>query len=62
MGSGLHAETGCRKDYFGKMFEIPWKRSRQLGMVVAENMPTASFLTKIGNMLLVSQQGVGCAE
>ena len=30
--------------------KIPWQRSRRLGMVVAENMPTASFLTKIGKM------------
>ena len=29
--------------------KIPWKRRRRLGMVVAGNMPTASFLNNIGN-------------
>jgi len=29
---------------------ISWQRRRQLGMAVAGNMPTASFLTKIGKM------------
>ena len=35
--------------------KIPWQRRRQLGMVVAGNTPTASFLTKIGKM-----QPAGC--
>jgi len=35
--------------------KIPWKRRRQLGMTVAGNTPTASFLTKIGKM-----QSAGC--
>ena len=35
--------------------KIPWPRRRRLGMAVAGNMPTASFLTKIGKM-----QSVGC--
>jgi len=35
--------------------KIPWQRSRRLGMVVAGNTPTASFLTKIGKM-----QSAGC--
>jgi len=30
--------------------KIPWQRRRRLGMAVAENTPTASFLTKIGKM------------
>ena len=30
--------------------KIPLRRRRQLGMAVAGNTPTASFLTKIGNM------------
>jgi len=30
--------------------KIPWQRRRQLGMAVAGNTPTASFLTKIGKM------------
>jgi len=30
--------------------KIPWRRRRRLGMAVAGNTPTASFLTKIGNM------------
>jgi len=32
-----------------------WKRSKRLGMAVAGNTPTASFLTKIGKM-----QSAGC--
>jgi len=28
----------------------PWQRRRRLGMAVAENTPTANFLTKIGKM------------
>ena len=35
--------------------KIPWQRRRRLGMVVAGNTPTASFLTKIGKM-----QSAGC--
>jgi len=35
--------------------KIPWRRRRQLGMAVAGNMPTASFLFKIGKM-----QSAGC--
>jgi len=53
MGSGLHAETGCRKVYAGEVFsdkKIPWKRRRRLGMAVAGNTPTANFLTKIGKI------------
>jgi len=30
--------------------KIPWQRRRQLGMAVAGNTPTASFLTKIGKI------------
>jgi len=30
--------------------KMPWHRRRRLGMVVAGKTPTASFLTKIGNM------------
>jgi len=30
--------------------KVPWNRRRRLGMVVAENTPNASFLTKIGKM------------
>jgi len=30
--------------------KIPWHRRRRLGMSLAGNMPTASFLTKIGKM------------
>jgi len=30
--------------------KIPWKRRRRLGLAVAGNTPTASFLTKIGKM------------
>jgi len=30
--------------------KIPWQRRRRLGMAVAGNTPTASFLTKIGKM------------
>jgi len=30
--------------------KIPWQRRRRLGMAVAANTPTASFLTKIGKM------------
>jgi len=30
--------------------KIPWRRRRRLGMAVAGNTPTASFLTKIGKM------------
>jgi len=37
-----------------------WKRRRWLGLAVAENTPTARFLTKMGKMQ--SQTGVGCAE
>jgi len=59
MGSGLHAETGCRKVCAREVFEnakkIPWKRRRRLGMAVAGNTPTTSFLTKIGKM-----QSAGC--
>jgi len=33
----------------------PWKRRRRLGMAVAGNTPTTSFLTKIGKM-----QSAGC--
>ena len=29
---------------------IPYTRSKQLGMAMAENTPTASFLSKIGKM------------
>jgi len=35
--------------------KIPWQRRRLLGMAVAGNTPTASFLTKIGKM-----QSAGC--
>jgi len=35
--------------------KIQWKRRRQLGMAVAGNTPTASFLSKIGKM-----QSAGC--
>jgi len=35
--------------------KIPWQRRTRLGIVVAENTPTASFLTKIGNI-----QSAGC--
>ena len=35
--------------------KIPWKRRRRLGMAVAGNTPTASFLTKIGKI-----QSAGC--
>jgi len=35
--------------------KIPWRRRRRLGMAVAKNTPTASFLTKIGKM-----QSAGC--
>jgi len=35
--------------------KIPLRRRRRLGVVVAGNMPTASFLTKIGKM-----QSAGC--
>jgi len=35
--------------------KIPWRRRRRLGMAVVGNMPTASFLTKIGKM-----QSAGC--
>ena len=30
--------------------KIPWQQRRRLGMAVAGNTPTASFLTKIGKM------------
>jgi len=30
--------------------KIPWQRRRQLGMAMAGNTPTASFLTKIGKI------------
>jgi len=33
----------------------PWKRRRRLGMAVAENTPTASFLTKVSKI-----QSAGC--
>jgi len=32
--------------------KIPWKRRSRLGLPVAGNMPTASFLTKIGKIHL----------
>jgi len=35
--------------------KIPWQRRRRLGMAVAGNTPTASFLTKTGKM-----QSAGC--
>jgi len=35
--------------------KIPWQRRRRMGMAVARNTPTASFLTKIGKM-----QSAGC--
>jgi len=35
--------------------KIPRQRRRRLGMAVAGNTPTSSFLTKIGNM-----QSAGC--
>ena len=35
--------------------KIPWRRRRRLGMAVAGNTPTASFLTKTGKM-----QSAGC--
>jgi len=35
--------------------KFPWQRRRRLGMAVAGNTPTASFLTKIGKM-----QSAGC--
>ena len=35
--------------------KIPWKLMRQLGIAVAGNTPTASFLTKIGKI-----QSAGC--
>jgi len=35
--------------------KIPWQRRRRLGMAVAGNTPTDSFLTKIGKM-----QSAGC--
>jgi len=35
--------------------KIPWRRRRRLGMAVAGNTPTASFLTQIGKM-----ESVGC--
>jgi len=62
MGGGLHAETGCRKDYVGEVFKIPLKRSRQLGMAVAGKMPTVSFLTKIGRALAVQHSARGPGE
>ena len=34
---------------------MAWQRRRRLGMAVARNTPTASFLTKSGNM-----QSAGC--
>jgi len=42
--------------------KIPWKRRRRLGMAVAGNTPTATFLTKIGKMQSAWQQGVSYAE
>ena len=39
----------------GTSRKIPWQRRKRLGMAVAGNKPTASFLTKIGKM-----QSVGC--
>jgi len=41
--------------------KILWKRKRRSGIVVAGNMPTASFLTKMGKMQLAAE-GVGCAK
>jgi len=35
--------------------KIPWQRRGRLGMAVAGNTPTASFLTKIGKI-----QSAGC--
>ena len=35
--------------------KIPWRRRRRLGMAMAGNTPSASFLTKIGKM-----QSAGC--
>jgi len=35
--------------------KIPWQQRRRLGMAVARNTPTASFLTKIGKI-----QSAGC--
>jgi len=35
--------------------KIPWRRKRRLGMAVAGNTPTASFLTKVCKM-----QSAGC--
>ena len=52
----LRQDTG--KLVLGKYLcdkKIPWRRRRRLGMAVAGNMPTASFLTKIGKM-----QSAGC--
>jgi len=40
--------------------KISWRRRRRLGMVVAGNTPTSSFLTKIKTRC--NQQGVGCAK
>ena len=58
IGSRLHVETGCRKVMLGKYLsdkKISWQRRRRLGMAVAGNTPTASFLTKIGKI-----QSAGC--
>jgi len=40
----------------------PLRRRRRLEMAVAGNMPTASFLTKIGKVQSAAWQGVGCAK
>jgi len=58
MGSGLHAETGCRKVYSWKNLsdkQILSRRRRRSGMAVAGITPTASLLTKICKM-----QSAGC--
>jgi len=40
--------------------KIPWRRRRRLGMAVAGNTPTASFLTKIGKMQSADNNIYGC--
>jgi len=35
--------------------KIPWERRRQLGVAVAGNTPTASFLNKIGKIQSISR-------
>jgi len=57
MSSELHAVTGCKKVYAGKVFEcqtnsMEAKKTQRLGMAVAGIAPTASHLTKIGKMQL----------